>query len=198
MAHEALLRPLASLLRSLHEDLCCADVGRASDHTSVHAQAPAPNTKASSLCRSAHAVGRSGSAGHVHEQRRERHSDGAPAEFAGRRPEEVTPQEMARLMKQRAARIEETAETIGGTEDNNTGAGPTHWYENYNPKNSRPWMVPTRRTTRFRRRRRKQGPGGGGSRGAARRRRLLHRAVRRPRGLHVCTSAASRAACRAR
>ena len=48
---------------------------------------------------------------------------------------------MARLAKERAARIEKTAETIGGTEDNNTGAGPSHWYENYNPKNSRPWMV---------------------------------------------------------
>ena len=48
---------------------------------------------------------------------------------------------MARLAKERAGRIEKTAETIGGTEDNNTGAGPSHWYENYNPKNSRPWMV---------------------------------------------------------
>jgi hypothetical protein len=64
-----------------------------------------------------------------------------PAEFAGRRPEEVTPAEVARLAKERAARIEKTAETIGGTEDNNTGAGPPHWYENYNPANSRPWMV---------------------------------------------------------
>ena len=64
-----------------------------------------------------------------------------PPELAGKRPEDVTPQEMARLAKERAARIEKTAETIGGTEDNNTGAGPSHWYENYNPKNSRPWMV---------------------------------------------------------
>jgi hypothetical protein len=64
-----------------------------------------------------------------------------PAEFAGRKPEDVTPQEIARLAKERAARIETTAETIGGTEDNNTGAGPKHWYENYNPQNSRPWMV---------------------------------------------------------
>ena len=64
-----------------------------------------------------------------------------PVEFAGKRPEDVTPQEIARLEKERAARIEKTAETIGGTEDNNTGAGPKHWYENYNPQNSRPWMV---------------------------------------------------------
>ena len=64
-----------------------------------------------------------------------------PAEFAGRKPEDVTPAEMARLAKERAARIVKTAEIIGATEDNNTGAGPTHWYENYNPTNSRPWMV---------------------------------------------------------
>src|SRR5262245_17423785 len=64
-----------------------------------------------------------------------------PAEFAGKRPEDVTLAEMARLAKERATRVEKTAETIGGTEENNTGAGPQHWYENYNPKNSRPWMV---------------------------------------------------------
>ena len=64
-----------------------------------------------------------------------------PPEFAGRRPEDVTPEEMARLAKERAARIEKTAQIIGATQDNNTGAGPTHWYENYNPRNSRPWMV---------------------------------------------------------
>jgi hypothetical protein len=64
-----------------------------------------------------------------------------PAEFAGRKPEDITPEEMARLAKERAARIEKTAQIIGATEDNNTGAGPPHWYENYNPRNSRPWMV---------------------------------------------------------
>jgi hypothetical protein len=64
-----------------------------------------------------------------------------PAEFAGRKPEEITPAEMARLAKERASRIEKTALTIGGTEDNDTGAGPSHWYENYNPRNSRPWMI---------------------------------------------------------
>src|SRR3954468_6047734 len=64
-----------------------------------------------------------------------------PAEFAGKRPEEVTSDEMVRLMKQRAQRIEQTAAIIGATTENDTGAGPTHWYENYNPKNSRPWMI---------------------------------------------------------
>jgi hypothetical protein len=64
-----------------------------------------------------------------------------PAQFAGRTPESLTKAELAALDKQRAARIEQTAETIGATRDNETGAGPTHWYENYNPKNSRPWMI---------------------------------------------------------
>ena len=64
-----------------------------------------------------------------------------PAEFAGRRPEQVTPEEMARLLQTRAQRIETTSETIGATAENNTGAGPPHWYENFNPKNSRPWMI---------------------------------------------------------
>ena len=64
-----------------------------------------------------------------------------PAEFAGRTPDSLTKDELARLAKQHAERIEETAEIIGATRDNNTGAGPTHWYENYNPKNSRPWMI---------------------------------------------------------
>jgi hypothetical protein len=64
-----------------------------------------------------------------------------PPEFAGRRRQDITPAEMAKLAKEHAARIEKTAEIIGATEENDTGAGPTHWYENYNPKNSRPWLV---------------------------------------------------------
>jgi len=64
-----------------------------------------------------------------------------PAEFAGRRVEDVTPEELARLITARRARAEKTAITIGGTEDNDTGAGPSHWYENYNATNSRAWMV---------------------------------------------------------
>src|SRR5436190_11434307 len=64
-----------------------------------------------------------------------------PAEFAGRRVEDVTPAELARLIEDRRARAAKTAITIGGTEDNDTGAGPSHWYENYNATNSRAWMV---------------------------------------------------------
>ncbi|HZI80913.1 MAG TPA: hypothetical protein VFD69_15435 [Vicinamibacterales bacterium] len=64
-----------------------------------------------------------------------------PAELAGRRLEDVKPEELAALIKQRAARAEQTAEVIGGTQDENTGAGPKHWYENYNAANSRAWMI---------------------------------------------------------
>jgi hypothetical protein len=64
-----------------------------------------------------------------------------PAEFAGRRVEDVKPEELARLITERAARAEKTAETIGGTQEENTGAGPSHWYENYQATNSRAWMI---------------------------------------------------------
>ncbi len=63
-----------------------------------------------------------------------------PAEFVGRRLEDVKPEEMARLMQQRAERAKATAATIGGTADNDTGAGPSHWYEN-TTTNSRAWMI---------------------------------------------------------
>ena len=64
-----------------------------------------------------------------------------PAELAGKRLDEVTPAELAKLLDQRHKRTEQTAVTIGGTSENDTGAGPSHWYENYNAKNSRAWMI---------------------------------------------------------
>jgi hypothetical protein len=64
-----------------------------------------------------------------------------PAEFAGKRLEEVTPADMERLIARRAEQAIKTAQTIGGTSENDTGAGPSHWYENYNAKNSRAWMI---------------------------------------------------------
>ena len=109
--------------------------------TLVHAQAPAPNTKASSYSAPRTQWGDPDLQGTYTNSDESGTPMSRPPELAGKRPEDVTPQEMARLAKERAARIEKTAETIGGTEDNNTGAGPSHWYENYNPKNSRPWMV---------------------------------------------------------
>src|SRR4051812_45904008 len=64
-----------------------------------------------------------------------------PAELAGKRLEDVTPAELAKLLERRHQQTERTAATIGGTVDNDTGAGPSHWYENYNAKNSRAWMI---------------------------------------------------------
>lgn len=64
-----------------------------------------------------------------------------PAEFAGKRLDEVQPADLARLMAQRAEQVRKTAVVIGGTSDNDTGAGPPHWYENYSPTNSRAWMI---------------------------------------------------------
>jgi hypothetical protein len=64
-----------------------------------------------------------------------------PAEFAGKRVEEVTPAQLAELIKTRRERQLKTAQTIGGSQENDTGAGPPHWYENYNATNSRAWMI---------------------------------------------------------
>jgi hypothetical protein len=64
-----------------------------------------------------------------------------PKEFEGRRLQDVTQAELARLIKERTERNKQTAQVIGGTAENDTGAGPTHWYENANIRNSRAWMV---------------------------------------------------------
>lgn len=64
-----------------------------------------------------------------------------PAELAGKRLEDVTPAELAKLLDRRHEQTERLAKTIGGSVDNDTGAGPSHWYENYNAKNSRAWMI---------------------------------------------------------
>jgi hypothetical protein len=64
-----------------------------------------------------------------------------PPEFAGKSLEQITPTELARVMQQRHAQTERTAAVIGGTAENDTGAGPSHWYENYNARNSRGWMI---------------------------------------------------------
>jgi len=107
----------------------------------LHAQAPASNARGSSYSAPRTPWGDPDLQGTYTNSDESGIPMARPAEFAGKRPEDVTPEQVARLATERAARIEKTAETIGGTEDNNTGAGPKHWYENYNPRNSRPWMV---------------------------------------------------------
>jgi hypothetical protein len=61
-----------------------------------------------------------------------------PAEFEGKRLDEVTPAELAAAIRQRNERKLEVAPTLGGAE---TGAGPVHWFEDYGAKNSRAWLV---------------------------------------------------------
>jgi hypothetical protein len=52
--------------------------------------------------------------------------------------EEIEDAELADLIRERNERAAANAAGIGGRE---TGAGPTHWYEHYDVKNSRAWMI---------------------------------------------------------
>ena len=61
-----------------------------------------------------------------------------PAEFAGKRLEDITPAELEKVIEARNARKREVAPGLGGRE---TGAGPIHWFEDYNSRNSRAWLV---------------------------------------------------------
>jgi hypothetical protein len=64
-----------------------------------------------------------------------------PAEFAGIGLAEFTANEMAALREQRQALAQARAGQIGGTADEDTGAGPPHWYEHLDAMNSQPWLV---------------------------------------------------------
>jgi hypothetical protein len=61
-----------------------------------------------------------------------------PNQFEGKRAEDVDDSELADIVRERQARAVAGAAAIGGAD---TGAGPVHWYEHYDAKNSRPWMV---------------------------------------------------------
>jgi hypothetical protein len=63
-----------------------------------------------------------------------------PDELAGRL-EDFGPAEMAELAEERLQRARDTAASIGGTAEEDTGAGPPHWYEHLEAKNSQPWFV---------------------------------------------------------
>ena len=52
--------------------------------------------------------------------------------------DDIEDAELADLIRERNERAAASAAGIGGRE---TGAGPTHWYEHYDAKNSRAWMV---------------------------------------------------------
>jgi hypothetical protein len=62
----------------------------------------------------------------------------SPGNFATRQVEEIDDSELAELNRERNERALASAAGIGGRE---TGAGPVHWYEHYDAKNSRGWMV---------------------------------------------------------
>jgi hypothetical protein len=61
-----------------------------------------------------------------------------PGDFAGKQLEEVDDSELAELVKARNEASVARAPGIGGRD---TGAGPVHWYEHYDARNSRAWMV---------------------------------------------------------
>jgi len=61
-----------------------------------------------------------------------------PGRFAGKTNADVDDDELKELIAERSKAAVDRAPGIGGAE---TGAGPTHWYENYGAKNSRAWLV---------------------------------------------------------
>jgi len=61
-----------------------------------------------------------------------------PSRFAGKSNADVDDDELKDLIAERSKAAVDRAPGIGGAE---TGAGPTHWYENYGAKNSRAWLV---------------------------------------------------------
>jgi hypothetical protein len=64
-----------------------------------------------------------------------------PNDLAGKRREDFGPAEMAALIAQRQESGRRLAARIGGSAENDTGAGPPHWYEYLEAVNSRPWFV---------------------------------------------------------
>jgi len=61
-----------------------------------------------------------------------------PSQFEGKTLTEVDDSELADIVRERAERAAAGAAAIGGAD---TGAGPVHWYEHYDAKNSRAWLV---------------------------------------------------------
>jgi len=61
-----------------------------------------------------------------------------PNQFQGKTLADVDDSELADIVRERQQRAAASAAGIGGAD---TGAGPVHWYEHYDAKNSRPWLV---------------------------------------------------------
>ena len=64
-----------------------------------------------------------------------------PADLAGKRLEDFGEKEMAALRADRQKRAQAGARSIGGSAEEDTGAGPSHWYEHLAANNSQPWLV---------------------------------------------------------
>ena len=64
-----------------------------------------------------------------------------PADLAGKSMSDFGEKEMAALRKTRQARAQAGAGRIGGSEEEDTGAGPSHWYEHLDANNAQPWLV---------------------------------------------------------
>jgi hypothetical protein len=64
-----------------------------------------------------------------------------PKDLEGRKLEEFGPKEMQALNEVRLARAKAGAGRIGGSADEDTGAGPSHWYEHLEAQNSQPWLI---------------------------------------------------------
>jgi hypothetical protein len=61
-----------------------------------------------------------------------------PSQFDGRKPEDITSEELAALVRQRQQQTIERAPTLSEFPG---ATSPLHWFENYNAANSRAWLV---------------------------------------------------------
>src|SRR5262249_60327072 len=61
-----------------------------------------------------------------------------PAEFAGKKVGDVTPEQLAAMVKQRQ---DQTVQRTPGLSEFPGATSPLHWFENYRAANSRAWLV---------------------------------------------------------
>ena len=61
-----------------------------------------------------------------------------PPEFEGKKPEDISPDELANIVKQRQQATVQRAPTLSEFPG---ATSPLHWFENYNAANSRAWLV---------------------------------------------------------
>jgi hypothetical protein len=64
-----------------------------------------------------------------------------PDELAGKQLSDFGPAELAALSAERRERARAIAPSIGGNPEEDTGAGPPHWYEHLEAQNSQAWLV---------------------------------------------------------